>query len=508
MKREIHRGLTAIFIFAFVFSNVSNIFFHIPLAHATGGDIGIWVDQVGSQTALTTFGKFIYAGIGSEERNDGIYTYNALTNDITLSEAGNYLILGYIRYQDTSNGRANWQSRITHNDVPVEGSYGYGFNRNNNNNEGFIRNASFILNASASDTVALEWRRDTDAGAGGTVAGLSSISIIKLPDDSDAAYAHYGTPTSSGFTGTTWTDLTGLDVIRETDTSAIELQSGGSDIRLKDANRTYLIVYGLPFNTNNGSRTQRIGRAVTGTTEIPQSNSYFYSRNASNEYGSLYSMFLYRTTSANEDISIQAQRGSADVDGTTTMMAAAGEAGVFVMELPTSAEVFISDDDVGGQDVSQANLLIDLNLMRNVRYNDASSFTKEGAGHETMQVKKAMDMLVTASCRIQRTDTSGTRLTLGVRFEIEGVDQDRGRHGTYLRGNQSTTDTYNASINPAGIFAVIANDSVQLEAFDGGDDGSNDATVGGSCGFSALNLDSMLTSSSLFFPKNFFYWLE
>lgn len=500
-NRLFHRRSIAIgLLCAYVFTALSISASGIPTAEAATGNVGIWLDQVGSQLATTSFAKFPFTGVGSEERNDGIYTYNTVTSDVTIAEAGNYLILGYIRYSDTSNGRANWQTRVTVNGSPVSGSYGYGMLRNSNNNEGFVRNAA-IVHVVASDIVALEWRRDSDAGAGGTVAGLSSFTIVRLPDDDRAAYAHYGTPTGSAFTGTTWTDLTGLDVIRETDTSAIELQTGGNNIRLKHANRTYLIIYGLPFNTSNGQRTQRIGRAVSGSTEIPQSNSYFYSRNASNEYGALYNMFLYRTTAANEDISIQAQRGSADVNGTTTMMTASGEAGVFVMELPVTAETFISDDDVGAQDVSQNGLNATLNLMRNVRHSDSASFTKEGAGHDTMRVEKRMDILVTAACRVLRTDTSGTRLTLGARFTIEGVTQDRGRHGTYVRGNQSTTDTYNGSINPAGIFSVVQNDSIQVEAFDAGDDGSNDATVGGSCGFGALNLDS------LFRKRHFFFWL-
>ncbi len=454
------------------------------------GDIGIWVDQNGSLTATTTFATFPFEGTGSEERNDGIYTYNASTDNVTLNEAGNYLVLSYIHYKDTSNGRANWQSRVTHNGSPVAGSWGYGYVRNTGNSDGFIRGAGMVLNASANDTVALEWRRDSDAGTGGSVAGKSSLTIVRLPDDSEAAYGYYGTPTANSFNGTTWTDATGWDVIRETNTASIELQTGGSDIRLKDANRNYLIIYGIPFYSGNSTRTQRIGRAVSGTTEIEQSSSYFYRRNANNEYGVLYSMFVYRTSSANEDISIQGQRGLADQDGSTTMMNGTGEAGVVVVELPDYVETFISVDDVGGQDVSQGGLLADLNLMRTVDYNDSTSFTKEGIGHETMRVEKNMDMLVTASCRIERTDTSGTRLTLGSRFEIEGVDQDRSEHGTYVRGNQSSADTYNGSINPAGVFAVSANDSVQVEVFDSGNDGSNDATVGGSCGFSAVNIDT------------------
>lgn len=483
----------------------------VPETHAAGGDIGIWIDQNGGLTATTAFVNLPFEGSGNEERNDGIYTYNSSTDDVTLGEDGNYLVLGHIRYYNNSNNRVNWLSRIALNGDPVGGTYGAAFVRDNNNREGFIRSAGLILNASAGDEVSLQWRRDSDAGTNGTVAGSSSLTIVKLPDDGDAEYGHYGTPTDSTFAGQTWTDLDGLDVIRETNTSSIELQAGGSDIRLKNADTTYLIIYGIPFHHNDATRSQRIGRAVIGSTPIPQSSSYTYLRTSVDEFGSLHSMFLYRTSSSDEDLSIQAQRGNADVDGADEMWNGTGFPGVFVMELPASAEVFISEDGTGAQDVTAEGVLLDLNLMRTVVYNDSSSFTKEGAGHETMQVEQDMDMLVTASCLLERVgSTSTTRLSRGARFEIEGTDQERSVHGTYLRGNQGNADTYNGALNPAGVFTVSADDSVQVEVFDTGQNGTSDETIGGSCGFGALNIDTLFDAgeSDSGSGNDFFYFFD
>ena len=466
-----------------------------PKAHAAVGDIGIWVDQDGGLTATETFAKIPFEGTGNEVRNDGGYTYNTSTDDVTIADAGNYLILYFMR-QDNTNVRIQIQTRVTLNGTALAGSYGYGYSRNNNNDELYARGAALALNVSADDEIAVEWRRDTDNGQVGTVAGVSELMIVRLPDDADAAYGHYGTPDASGLGGTTYADTSGWDVIRETDTSVIELQAGGSDIRLKPTDTNFLIIYGLAIDSHTGNnRTQRIGRAVSGSTGIPQSHSYSYLRDQDTEYGSLYSMFLYRTSNADEDISIQAQRGNAVNDNGAAMMTGANEAGIFVMELPSSAEVFISEDGTGNQVISGGGAITDLNLMRTVDHNDSGSFTQESTS--TMQVEQDMDMLATASCQTDRTDeASGTRFTVGARFEIEGTDQTRGQHGTYTRGNQGTHDTFNGSVNPAGIFTVSTNDSVQVETYDDGDNGASDTTTASTCGFGALNLDTLEASEA------------
>lgn len=464
------------------------------ISFANVEDIGIWTDGAGSQLPGTVFDKFQF---NTQARNDdSIYTKDAGHDDFTLTQAGNYLVLYFLHGEDTSNGRVVWNGKITHGGVDVPGSFSSSYARQTTDNEIYCRGTGLILNASANDTIAIEWRRDADTDTGGSVAGVSELMIVRLPNDNDVAYAHYSTPTAGAYGGGTFTDIPWTVIERETDTGVIARQAGNTDLRLIPANTNFLIIYGA-FGTTGGSRTQRVTRAVNGATEIPGSNSYCYQRNGSNEYCSPYAMFIVRTDAGgNDDISIQMRRTRADVDGSYAINA---DAGVFIAELPSFSEIFISEDGTGGQDVAGvAN--VDLNWMRTATYNDAASFTR--VDNFTMDVTKDMDALFMANGRIERSGTSTTRATVGVRFEIAGANQTRGQHGNYLRGNQGTQDTYNMSLNPAGIFAVNATNDVQIEAFDDGSNGSTDNTVAGSCGFMALNLDTLrpLTGAVMVLP--------
>ena len=64
-------------------------------ARAAVGDIGVWCDAAGGQTATNTaWTKFQF---NTADRNDGIYTKDAGHDDFDFSEAGNYLVLYLIR---------------------------------------------------------------------------------------------------------------------------------------------------------------------------------------------------------------------------------------------------------------------------------------------------------------------------------------------------------------------------------------------------------------------------
>lgn len=754
----------------------------MPVAAATG-DIGIWVDQDGNQSPGTSFASFAFEGTGSEVRNDGEYTYNAGTNDVTVSAGGNYLVLYYLHNEDTSGNRGNIEGRVTVNGSAVAGSYGAGYKRDGNNQQIHVRGHALVLNVSANDEIGIEWRRDSGASIGASVAGVSELMIVHLPDDDDVAYGHYSASGIDAMGGTTWSGMPFDTLVRETDSSVIEgdlaggagtsyigvaghigedggdgflptwfgatpLSGGiislladedqvvdternhttedlsywifndgsGGDIRnsgntiigeygiaasvgssfetvtlqntytdpvvigthnlvsasdipavvrvdavgstsfdvklqnpsgstptsadvhyiviesglhtlhggdqveagivssstalstsfpgtmetisltgsftdiatfvqvhdnnetawmqgwssdgtqtgtptpsnfsigrhtgqdsgsraatdlgwvaiergtgsmdsvdweagitsdtiqgpddsppytysitfpsvsdpgeiiLKPGNTRFLVLYGVSLDV--GGRTQRISRARANSSAIEGTHGYTYMRDSSNSLGALVGMFIFETDSGGNDrIAVQVQRGNADVDGSGGLQS--GNSGIFVMELPSSAEVFASYDQTGGQDIGGV-ASVDLNLMRTVAFNDAASFTQENT--TSIQIEQDMDMLSSIACLVERQDTSGTRGSVSARFEIEGINQARGEHGFYLRGDQGSQDTYNASLNNASIFSVSSGDSIQVESFDDGDNGSDDQTVGNACGISALNLDSLVVS--------------
>ncbi len=480
--------ITAVFLVALFAYGDAGVF-ETKRAHAAVADIGIWQDSAGAQIPGTAFAAFNFA---TESRNDGTYTF-AGGNNLNLNDAGNYLVIANIKLNDTSNGRVNYEGRFTYTGT---GSfvtlYGTGYSRNNGNNTSWVRVVGLVWGAGANDDIQLEMRRDTDTPTGGSVANASYVQVVRLQDT--AAVGLYSDAADTGTYGTqVWTDAPFDNIILENDTAVIQRQAGNTDIRLKKDATTFLVGYGMAFDTSDGQRTQRVSKMVAGVADIPSSFSYAYQRNTANELASPNGLFLYRNSGTATDLSVQAQRGNAVTAGGP--LRRVSTSGMFVVELPSYIETFISYDSTGGQDVSGAASLGDYNAMETVSYNDAASFTK--VDNFTMNVEGNMDMLLMGQAYIERTGTSATRATIGTRFEIAGVDQAVGEYGNYLRGNQGTPDTYNMAFSPSGIYAATLGDDVQMEFFDAGDNGSTDFTVASAVGFGALNLDSIIPPPDL-----------
>ncbi len=268
--------------------------------------------------------------------------------------------------------------------------------------------------------------------------------------------------------------------------------ANGNIIRLNPSGTRFLVLYSMDYSLGSGDvRTQRISRAAisssSGYNAIPQSFGYCYIRDDENEYGDCNAWFIHKTTSDDEKLLIEGQRGNADVDSGGGGFHS-GSSAVFVMELPPNAETFISHDSTGGEAVGDTTTY--LKWMRDVDQNDSSSFTQTSIS--SMNVEQDCDVLLLANGLLDRKSIDGTRLTTAARFVINGVEQKRGQHGTYVRGDQGTTDTYNGSLNPAGIFGISSSSLVIVQQFDDGEGGSgDDETQASQCGFSALNLDTL-----------------
>lgn len=460
------------------------------------GDIGIWRDSAGSQIPGTTFAAMNFA---TQQRNDGDYTFTG-SNNLNLDSGGNYLLIATLKYDDSSNGRFTPEARFTYTGSGnFVTSYGSGYTRNTANRTAWVRAIGLVWGAAADDDVQLEVRRDTDAPTGGSVANASHFQVVRL-DTSTAVGMYTDTSDTGGYDSQTWTDAPFNNIVYESDTSAIERQSGNTDFRLKSNNTTFLVGYGMAFSgaTNRVTRSTKI---VAGTSDIENSFAYAYARDASNEYADPNGLFLYRNTSTSTDLSVQAQR-----DNSTSNAGVArrtSTSGMFIVELPSAAEVFISHDSTGAQDVGGTSG--DFNIMRDVDHNNSAAFTK--VDNTTMNCEKAMDVLLMMQAYGERSDTSGTRMTAGTRFEIQGADQSVGEHGDYLRGNESSGGpSYNVGFASAGLFSVSSGDDVQVEWFDGGDNGSTDYTTGDAVGFSALNLDTLTGGPAL--QQVHFHWRD
>ncbi|MEZ4210655.1 MAG: hypothetical protein R3B38_03035, partial [Patescibacteria group bacterium] len=410
-------------------------------------------------------------------------------------ETGRYLVMYLIRGNTTHNNRAVFKGRVTVNTAPIEGSYGTDYVRNNGNDEFYVRGYA-ILDITSGDDIAIEWTRDSGSGspAGTLTAGISELMIVRLPDTSSTTYSHYSDSSDTASYGSSsWASLSWNTTEEETDTSVIEKQAGNTSIRLKKVAK-YLVIYSVPFTLSSSSRTQRISQATLAGTALEQSHSYTYLRDSNNEFGAPSAMFIVNNTSANQDLSIQVQLGNADT--ASSVARTTNESGLFVMELPSTTETVLTYDGTGGQNVAGGGSNVTINYARTESQRDSASFTLPSITE--VEVEKDADYLFMANIKITRSGTSSKRLTRGARWELNGVDLTRGRHGTYLRGNQSTTDTYDGAFNPSMVIGLSANDRVEMEIFDAGDDGNspNDTTVASEVAVNALNIGTLFPAPS------------
>jgi len=108
-------------------------------AHAAVGDIGIWNDTSGDSFPGTV-GTWVKATFENQALNESShYTKDAQHDDFDLGEAGNYLVLYYLRARATHNNRVAVQTRVTLNGTAVAGSYGYSYLRDTANDEVYAR---------------------------------------------------------------------------------------------------------------------------------------------------------------------------------------------------------------------------------------------------------------------------------------------------------------------------------------------------------------------------------
>ncbi len=470
---------------------IDSVTAHFSFAKASAvGDVAMYQDTNNTQTSPSPVGTWEGVEFNNPNREDSA-TYEQQANDIDvmLKETGRYLIIYAVRATSTSSARHIIRTRVTLAGGVVEGGYGYGYSRDNNNDELYATGCVVVNNTTADQLLRIEWENEGVAGSDVLSESKSSFSIIKLPDD--VAYGRYTDDTdTSADGGTTWNDIPWSDIEEETDTAVIEKQTGDTAIRLKSVAR-YLVTYSVTYAQSSSTRTQRIARATLGGTPIEQSFSYIYLRNDVTEPCTLVSCFIIDNTVADQDLVIQVQRGDADVDGTVARVI--DSSGLDIVELPASAETVITHDNTGGQDVSTTQTL---NWASSEDQRDAAAFTLPAV--TTIEVEQDDDYLFLGNGLIDdTTHTSSTRLTSASDWFIGGVEHDGGGHGTYIRHDQGSADTWNGSFNAFAVLPSLnANDQITLRSTLEGDAGGTDNTVANQCGFSALRIGSLAPGSA------------
>ena len=435
----------------------------------------------------------------SADRNDNTaFGWADSTSTITLPstiDADGYLFLWGFEFEDTSNGRHNPQGRM----IQASGTGDFasavtgGYNRDNSEDRAYVSGWSFVNNPSASSTYTFQWRRDSDTPTGGTVRAF--IQCVPLYYSDVGIYTSTSTTATGGTTPSQITGFTGTDGTNITISSNVVTMTGD--------NKSYLCL-GSGYHQGIGSsRTQRwFGFRIDGTWD-DSAKGCMYFRNTSNADGGESFIKGIRTATADVTVDVAQYRGDgvgagqggADVDSNTT--GSNSQHSLVVIELNDDAEVFFSTDSVGGQEFALTGPVdVDIASTGDIDHNDSGSFTR--SSDTAVNCEQAMDLVAFANVSHARESSSigsGSRWTVHGEFTINGTEQtDKGFHGNYNRGNQSTQDCHGSSCNCAGLFAVALNDDIGVsnQELSGTEGGAGDIeTQAGWVGFGLINLDSL-----------------
>jgi len=261
-----------------------------------------------------------FADWDTEQRNDNSLFTMASSTSLSASGGGgrNWLVVYTVRVDGFTN-RQTMRARLLNDNgsgfVAVSGSMAGNYARNSANDTILMQGAGLILNQALDVKLQLEGEGPDSSG---TLGGNGCrLWAIELPSDGTSEYLLAESPTSAAFNGQTWAEMSGWSANRETDTSVVRVNpTDDAAIQLRESGRTYLIHYAVAMDQTANARSQKIGRALIDGSLLEGGGSYGYFRGTSNGLGVLRRTILYRTTSADQDLTLEFQRGTADVDAT------------------------------------------------------------------------------------------------------------------------------------------------------------------------------------------------
>ena len=454
------------------------------------GNVGKYQQQ-GSQNTPSTHNTWETLNFPTTVRQDRIYAHPNDT-DFDVNHTGKYLVIYTISASTESvANRMSNRSRLRVNTTVQESGYAGNYTRTVAENQVYITGHA-ILDLTQGDTIDVQWLTEGTAGDAGvphTNRGQTTFTIVQLPNENHVAYGRYSDGTdASTFNGTTYVNAPFDTNEEETDTSVIERNPGGAGahiIRLKNTGQ-YLVRYSIEMG--GGGRTQRVFRCTLGGTAVSNSHSYMYLRSSATNPQIATAIFLVDAT-ANDDLILQGQRGSADIDSAVTRTI--NRSSIEVMELPSSAETVMAHDTTALQDVSVA-ARIEMNWAETEIQRDTASFTLPT--DQEIEVEKNGDYLFFANGLIDKVSTSSTaRMMVAIRFQIDDLIQRFGSHGTFVRGQNASQGTRNGSFNMAILADGMSVDQrIKVTTYGDGSFGEIDRTQASQCGFDGLNIDTML----------------
>jgi len=431
------------------------------------------------------------------DRNDNsAYSWSASTSTVTLPSSGladGYLIVGALEFEASHNSRLNMAARI----IQASGTGNFaapassGYCRDASEDRVYLRTWAVVDSPSASATFQFQWKRDsgnTPTSTDGTVR--AEFLVVPLYYSDIGLYeSTYGTSTG-GTSPSVITGLAGTDGTNITETSDVVSMTGD--------NKRYLILGG-GYHEIDAGRTQRwFGLDIDGA-ESHGAKGYGFSRQANNGIAGEIMSRLIETSTATRTVELTQYRGigvsngegGADIDASTGSNES--KHALVVIELNDNTEVFFSTSNAESSNFATTGP-IDMECFPSAVFSgDSGSFTR--VSDTAVNVEADMDVLYGADLSgASNVVSSGSRFTGYGELTIDGVEDPDSVAGDYLRGANSTTDTFGWSANLLGFYAFSEDEDLgfSITELAGSEGNGGDITCpSGWMGTWGINIGSM-----------------
>lgn len=447
----------------------------------------------------------------TDEINDDTSGYTWSASEVTVAEAAKYLCIFDIGQVELSgstravgtlmpsiNGTLQTRYRATHR-----------YLRNSGGNHG-ASIGMCVLDLAASDDVKISNPDGTSADPTDRVGAYATnvdyggaLQLIRLPDiaatlvERTVDAAEVGE--SAINTTRPWVDSSGTWVKITYDTEVLDeasLYSGsGGDVVLA-ANKKYMIVWGATAYQTSGSRHTYVTALNVDGTRVQTGSGY--ARDATHQGPPMCGMYLHETGGSAETIYLEATREMETDGGDTPQIS---DAYMHVIELPASAEWIHADLGALDWDSALAGT--------STWYTTPLTATPFRAdGNSDLSVDNANDAIQNDSGGVVRAlcigwhrwdrdgSSSGTRKMPWTRWNNGGTAVGYGVAGAYSRGQQSTTDTWQAHYCSAALLDLANGADLSFQANEPASGSNADMGIYASTnrhflGVQVLNLDTI-----------------
>ncbi|MCB9811890.1 hypothetical protein H6783_03175 [Candidatus Nomurabacteria bacterium] len=450
-KKGIAGFLVAVVFATGLHINIAFDFSLVARALAAAGDFSVFRNQ-SDTTAVPNGGSTVdvlWDTVVSENSN---ITLNTGSTTMALTEGGKYLVMYNAWTEETGTGGENRRTFETFLSTDSgESAYGRGagYIRDSAGDDNYAySNGTAIIDATADDTLTVHVARDDTSSDNQTQlrAGVNGVSILKLKDDLDYLRLRKGTDSSDIAGTTSFTDVT-WDTIDEVDTDTFGYSSG-ADMTLKgNTGDHFLVTYNIRIHqtANSGERQNYESVLTLGGVAIPGTRVTTYVRGGGGTYyGTLaYAGIIQKATSTNEILNVEVRQENTD-DGTPpTTVIFGGETAVSIVALPDTAN-YISLSSASSQSVPSTAAPLDFDSEIEV---DGAAFShSNGTNPSQVQIDLDGDYLFFSNIYATRSNVaSGDRDPYRIEWRLDGATTvPYGGHGSFLRGNQGSQDSFAA----------------------------------------------------------------